>query len=274
MCCLLPLPCFHSRLQSFPSRVPALLTEPSHNSMEAFVWVVAYPEGARRMNVRGRSVRLKFPQPSWLQARCEDLSVERAVLGKHEHVVMRVVGVAAIKRGKVYNGPLTNFTQEEATLFEYFQRSRDMISYEVTGVCALDSPHLIASCSTVAVIHRQGRHRDRVGAQSMYTAGHPCAYPVENLLAMNPRVAEWVRNQDSSNRYTQGQDIMMLQVPHQVAHLIMAGSWKVIGVLGRWCLEVKCRHTCGNLARERPRAGETESGTVRAWHRFGVAGVC
>lgn len=198
-----------------------------------FVWIVGYPDGVSK-------VCKTWQQPSWFRDRCAKLGIERSVHSRGTRSELRILGIACVEPGTIFTGPLASLTREESLLFEYHGRPLDFLSLRVVSVAALPQSDQVGvtTCSTLhASMISRCRNSRRFGEQAVYTCGHPCAYPVEDLVAASPTIAAWLRNcrdADPDLPEPLGSDVLMVQMPLQVGELIMARAWHTIGIRGTW----------------------------------------
>ena len=153
----------------------------------ALAWIVGYPEGARRLEFPAgagatKHVRLSLPQDKFLLDRCTRHDITRSKAQPSECHCFCLLGLALLEPGAAYEGILTNFGEEGWLMFQYFLRRRDTISFKVRDLLKLDDPQQVQMCASLSSRQR-AEHKDRAGAQTQYSMGHPCAYPVQDARA-------------------------------------------------------------------------------------------
>jgi hypothetical protein len=125
------------------------------------LWIVAYPHGARRSSLVTNIDGMLDEDGGWVKTpkrrRIEhflqqDLSLNFGPLHRHTHTGLwgrtdwTVVGLCKVRSGKLWEGLLTDFDNEERVMHTYWRRPLDAYTVSLSEVWAMREPTSISTC--------------------------------------------------------------------------------------------------------------------------------
>ena len=214
-----------------PAGVPVPEIEPE--PPPAWLWLISYPHGARRMKVGAHREKCVLPKDTLAAPAPMPEPVRRSFLQ---------VGLVEVLPGGLHDVlyPHSHFTR---TLWEYYRRPKDSFTLRISRVllCAGDDCNEVHVARTFS---RDGHHTLHGGATAISLGGNGVFWPAEDLVrdqqlrVLQPNCQGQAQSSPAdamlADLGVDREKIAALLCPAPIAQLIARGAWPELVALGRW----------------------------------------